>query len=326
MIQSICLILCLLGGNIFIRAQTPVAPSASAEVVLAPDWTMPVEEAKSVVALAVSPDGKFLAAVGDDDTVRVFQLETNRPAKLKYTLTGQGRMLPWVGFGGPHRIVSLWFDNSVKICDAASGDLLHSTGMLVGKNLRPAVAPNQPLLAAAETNQVTLWNCLSGELLQTFNVNDSAASALDFTPDGKFLVIGTFKGVVRVISVADWKLAQSVDLDTPVRALAVANNRIVVGYADGGLNLLNLTDEKPIPEVKGHRAGISALAFNPGGDWLASASVDGITRVWEGKTLKSRFRLAGSSVEVKTIVFNPNGRQVIAGDADGKLLSWTLPQ
>jgi WD40 repeat protein len=324
--KSLCLVLCLLAGGGLIRAQSPTASSTAVEVVLGPDWTMPVEEAKSIVSLAVSPDGKFLAAVGDDDTVRVYQEETNRSPNLKYTLTGQGQLSPWVGFGGPHRIVTLWFDNSVKICDAASGELLHSTGMPIGKTLRPAIAPNQPLLAAAETNQVTLWNCLSGELLQTFSVNDSAASALDFTPDGKFLIVGTFKGVIRVINVADRKQTQSVDLDTPVRALAVANNRIAVGYEDGNLNLLNLNDGKSIPEVKGHRTGVRALAFSPSGDWLASASLDGIARVWDGKTLKPRFRLAGSTVELKAMVFNPNGRQVIAGTADGKLSCWTLPQ
>lgn len=116
-----------------------------------------------------------------------------------------------------------------------------------------------------------------------------------FTPDGKLLVIGSYKGVVRVADVTARKVTRSIDLDTPVHALAASSNYIVVGYGDGSVAMLNLRDQESIPEAKEHHGAIRGLAFSHDGRRFASASADQAVMLWwDTETLKPLCALKGN--------------------------------
>lgn len=294
-----------------------------------PDIILFGEGAKPSSAIACSPDGRHLATDGTNNTVRVYDcewIENGLTTRLSHTLRGHTLPVMAVAFR-PSGLVSVSLDQTVKVWDTASGKLLHSVGLNLGRQFVPAIAPgNQPLLAEGTLNQVRLWNYRSGELLKTFQVNDSNVGALEFTPDGKLLVIGSTKGVVRIMDVSEWSITQSVDLDAPVRALAVSSNRVVVGYADGAMNLLNLEDRSSIPEIEGHQDKITAIAFSPKGDRFASGSMDGTIEVWDSQTLKRVDKLPGQGTEVPGMVFSRDGKKLIFGGPHGKMNCWALSQ
>jgi WD40 repeat protein len=163
-------------------------------------------------------------------------------------------------------------------------------------------------------------------LLHSFEANDSDVAALAFTPDGKLLVIGTTKGVVRVMDVATWKVTRAIDLDTPIYSLAASMSRVAVGYGDGTIALLNLDGEQTsVPEGKKQTERISALAFNANGDRFASASADGTIKIWETEGLKLICSLEGNRGQVRSVVFSPNGYQVTSGGVSGSITCWTVP-
>lgn len=322
----LCFFICL-GGAV---AQGQSAPRISntlppAEGIRKPDLGIPGAAAKAVSAIAYNPNGRYLAVAGSDNAVRVYEARPGGvlTSELSQTLVGHTAPVLAIVFKDISSLVSVSLDQTVRIWDVASGKLLHSAALRFGNKLIPALSPGkQPLLAGGMLNRVMLWDYQTGELLKTFEVNDSDVAALEFTPDGKLLVIGTSKGVVRLMDVATWKLTGIVDLDAPVHSLAVATNRILVGCADGTLLLLRMADQNSIPEVPGEGPG--AIAFSPNGDRFACGGGNGIIRVWDSGSLELLGELQRNTAEVCSIVFSPDGQDVVSSSANGEINCWSL--
>lgn len=325
--RVLCLLICM--GSVFAQGQS--APRISntlppSENIRKPDLTIPGAAAEAASAMAYDPNGRYLAVTGSNNAVRVFDARpgSGLTAELSQTLIGHTAPVLAIGFKDTNSLVSVSLDQTIKIWDVASGKLLHSAALRFGDRLIPTLSPGkQPLLAGGLLNRVMLWDYQTGELLKTFEVNDSDVAALAFTPDGKLLVIGTSKGVVRLMDVATWKLTGIVDLDAPVHSLAVATNRILVDCADGTLLLLRMADDQnSIPEVPGEGSG--AIAFSPNGDRFACGGANGIIRLWDSGSLKLLCQLQGDTAEVRSIAFSPDRQDMVSRSANGEINCWSL--
>ncbi len=73
----------------------------------------------------------------------------------------------------------------------------------------------------------------------------------------------------------------------------------------------------------GHSGPVTALAFSPAGDALASASDDGTVRLWNPATGRMRLRLDGGSA-LRTLAFSPDGGALAAGGDDHTIRIWNL--
>jgi len=71
-----------------------------------------------------------------------------------------------------------------------------------------------------------------------------------------------------------------------------------------------------------HSGMISALAFAPSGQLLASGSRDHSVRLWDLSTLQCIERLHGNSSEVWTLAFAADGQGMISGAKDGTIRLW----
>ena len=84
------------------------------------------------------------------------------------------------------------------------------------------------------------------------------------------------------------------------------------------MRLWDLPSGRELPSLKGHSQTVTSLGFFPGGDHLASASLDGTARIWnwpeEG--------LAASKVnQPPTIIPTPGDKlHALAIDQDGRFL------
>ena len=151
-------------------------------------------------------------------------------------------------------------------------------------------------------------------------------SHFQFTPDGKQLVIGTEKGVLRVMDVANRKVTRSIDLDSPVKSLAASAEKIAVGYSDGSVAILNFGDQSSVREVRKQNGSIDALAFSQKGDLFASGSADHTVEVWDAKARKPLCSLQGHGAAVVAVVFIADGQTMASMDADGVVNIWIPPK
>ena len=293
-----------------------------------PDLTIAGHDITGTGVIAYNPNGRFLAVSAGEKTIRIYDARPGDrvSAELSKTLTGHAAQILGLCFSDTNTLVSVSLDQTVKTWDVESGKLLHSADLPLGKQIKFAIAPrHQSIAADSSFGKARLWNYQTGEVLKTFEPNDSWVSALAFTPDGKLLVIGTDKGVVRVMDVATWKVTRTIDLDSPVRSLAASAEHILLGYGDGTVAMLNFADQPSVPEVRKQTAAINAVAFSPKGDQFASASADRTVKMWDTATLKLLCSMEGHPAAVLALIFSPNGHKIASIDADGNVNDWSAP-
>lgn len=311
------------------QSASPVSATHPPEQIQRPDFTITITNASAVVPeiIAYNPNGSCLA-VADGTTIQIYDTNVRGGSKpnLTRTLTGHAAQILGLAFSSTNTLVSVSVDQTAKIWDIETGRLLHTTKMRVGKQLCFAIAPGRMLAADTSFGRVRLWNFQTGEVLKSFEPGDSWASVLAFTPDEKSLVIGTEKGVLRVMDVATLAVARTIDLDSPIRALAASAEHIVVGYSDGTVARLNFGDQPSVPEVKKQKGAINALAFSPDGKQFASASADHSVKVWDSGTLNLLCSQEGHGAAVFAVAFSPDGKTMASMDSSGVVNFWTAPK
>jgi WD40 repeat protein len=258
----------------------------------------------AVFSVAFSPDGKTLASRSGDNTVRLWDLATGK----------EQRQFP-IG-DGPFFTREAWNGCANDRSVLFSPDGRH-VAALAGSGLR------------VWNPRAYIWDAASGRKEGEVRESRHTPLALGFSSDSQFLGVSAGEGV-RFCSVTT---REEVRLITPGGNYALAfspDGDMVAGGAGTGslglpdpLRLWNWKSGTLLRTYKPERSGISALAFSPGGHFLATGESSIRVRETSTFTAISSLLFGGDNLP-SSLAFAPSGWLLASAHEDGSVRLWDV--
>ncbi|MDQ1289251.1 MAG: hypothetical protein QG622_2817, partial [Actinomycetota bacterium] len=259
-----------------------------------------VEGPGGAAVVAVSANGRVLAAAGADGGLRLWTLAGgDDPAVTKAgAVSGaEGKAL---------RTVALNPEGTVMVAAGAGG-------VLYGWDLRTPEHPRR---------------------LPQAPLSKASILGLTFSGDGRTLAVATGDGRVILYDVrpgggnatltAIGRPLAGTFRGSPVRAVALSpDGRTLAAAADTGrTQLWSLADRaRPRPVAAQPPTGaVTSLTFSPDGRRVAAGSKDQVAYVWQvARPGTAPLRFEGAESPVSAVAFSPDGARLAVGGADGRL-------
>ncbi|MFN3393367.1 MAG: hypothetical protein ACK41G_03745 [Candidatus Thermochlorobacter sp.] len=294
----------------------------------------------SIKGIAFSPDGKWLAAVGSDETMRVWSLTSGKEAYLFKAARGKQQT---VAFSPDSKLIAtgtefetiLWSMESgkqVKILSrrkspqAATAVAFSPDGKMLatsGYDYKPDPATEQRGTASYTTGYtLKLWDIQSGDDVQTLKLL-SQHDAVAFSPDGTML----FDEAGKIWSAETGQELMQVkpfEYRTAL-SMAVSPNGELVAYGDkGSIWVWSVGERKEKVRLQASSAAeFIALAFSRDGKTLASGGTnDERVQLWNLEQGIIEKRLLTKAGRATTLAFSPDGTVLASGHADGNIKLW----
>jgi WD40 repeat protein len=287
-----------------------------------------------VVAVAVSPDGRRLAAGLNDRSVRIWDAESG--AELR-RIGGLERDAACLAFSPDGRTLAsgeggaepgdTWDvgDGCIALRDVATGRELRRWGAHRWCVRGLAFSPDGRTLASGgEEDVVRLWDAATGREVHPDPGHRGAIRAIAFAPDGRTVATAGFDGTLRVWDPAGGaELRRAAAGRSPLSFLAFSADGALL--ASSGPDSLRLWEPATLREVRrfGSTAGRNdRAALSPDGRILASMA-DGGVRLWETATGNPRAFLGGAEDEFACDpVFLGDGSIIAARDRGTSIRLW----
>jgi dipeptidyl aminopeptidase/acylaminoacyl peptidase len=145
--------------------------------------------------VALSPDGRLMATVAWDRTLRLWDLDTGKARVLPVEqdecveFSPDGRLLVVAGHGG----------NGVALWDPAAGTELRRIAPHLKSVQLALFSPDGRTLATGHEDMVYLWELATGQERAHFQeVKGNTIHALAFRPDGQAVASGSLNGTTMV--------------------------------------------------------------------------------------------------------------------------------
>lgn len=280
-----------------------------------------------VAAIAISPDGKYLATGSADHLVRIWEVGVpDRPIRV---LQGHDDQINSLAFSPDGRhLASASFDQSVRLWPLQVDD---SHRQLVGHD-RPvwsvAARPDgQQIASASADRRVILWDAATGTIQHRLEGHRLPVTTVLYSPDGETVVSGGGDKVLKVWQsrTGAWQRDLS-GHDGAILAAAFTpdGNHLLSGSADKTVRVWSITTGEGFV-LGGHRSAVSSIAVRPDGKVAAVGCVDGGVVLWNLETKQQLGSFSAHQEGVSSLAYTPDGRLLISGGTDRLVMVWEFP-
>jgi WD40 repeat protein/tRNA A-37 threonylcarbamoyl transferase component Bud32 len=148
-----------------------------------------------------------------------------------------------------------------------------------------------------------------------------------FSPDRRFLAIGSADTMIRLWRVGDVKMVQTLKgHNDTVMSLAFHPNgqTLVSSGADSTIHVWAVDSGERVQTLSDHASTIWSMAFSPDGRVLASGSGDNTIKLWRTEDYSLLRTLTRHNESALSVAFSPDGQVLATGCGDSKIRLWRV--
>jgi len=274
--------------------------------------------------VALSPDGKLLAAAVQNGSIYVFSTSTSALRILR----GYSDQATDVAFSSDGKLLaSAGLDGEIRLWDVATGATKGVLGRHRGAAGGLAFGTRGRLVSVGRLDgELKIWDVVGNKLVRTLIAGDGAHGAT-WSPDGTTIYASCRDKLVR-----RWNVENGDELpalsgnEDAVRAVAVSPDGALVASAgaDRTVRLWRSATGELTSTLQGHGGRVADVSFSADGTRLASASYDGTIRLWDPATGRLARILAAHEGGVAAARFGAKGSLLASGGFDKAVQLWDI--
>jgi WD40 repeat protein/serine/threonine protein kinase len=285
----------------------------------------------SAHSVAYSPDGKVLAVAG---TVQEFVDIWDVPGRtrIKPLQPNEGSL---VAFSPRRDLLATDAGKQIRLWRTGTWDLVAQLALSGDVRVLKFSPDGARLASLSDPGEVIVWDVDQRAEVRRIPVRlvGTFIGALDFSPDGKALVIGDAGHRLAVVTLA----GGTADVNIPeahsegITAVAWSPSGSVIasggGFSPGPIKLWDAASGESLGPMEGDTTFVCELIFSADGLWLYSASGDQTIRIWDVAQRRCLATLRGSNHEVYGLALSPDGATLASACKDGVVAFWSaLPR
>ena len=288
---------------------------------------------QSVDTLAISPDGRFLAAGGQSGTVWIWSLGSAEP-ELVSTLDNPRVWIDQLHWHPVRAELAFSLGHYVQVWDAIAPGVITTLDFEASSVLDMTWNPDGDFLLASGNQGVKVWVREDWDADPRMIETGAPCGAIAWSPNGQYLASGNndctllvwewgnahpwrMRGFPGKVQELVWSMPTT-KVGAPMLA-SMSADRIITWSKDEDAKVG--WNAQPL---EAHTDRVTAIAFQPNSFVLASAAEDGQVYLWKanGKSAKAVQCLQGADEGFSCLSWHPQGKMLAAGGAEGEIVVW----
>lgn len=278
----------------------------------------------SVLAVAVTRDGKHIVSGSSDNTVRIWDAEKGAEVRVLKGHTGSVYGVALMPDG--KRIASVSWDDTLRIWDAEKGiELAVLKGHTDDINTVAISADGTWIATGADDGTIRIWDGVAGKELRKLEGHSGTVYAVAFSPDGTRVVSGASDRTIRTWDAATGAELRKLEGHTgSVRSVALTpdGTRIVSGGGDRTIRIWDAATGTEQRKMETQTSEVRSVAVAPDGKRIVSASADRTIRIWDVATGAEIRKIEGHSNAVNSVALAADGSWIVTGSEDRTVRTW----
>ncbi len=303
-----------------------------------------------------------VATFSEDRTVRVWDMSSFSPREIMVLRGHKGGVFAGDFSSDGVSMVTASRDGYVLVWHLGPSQELF-TQVLGERVYAVDISPDSQTIVSGQRaekwEQAAVWSMETGTVLFELEPHNNAVEAVEYSPDGQFILTGSRDGYARVFAARDGALLLEVFHPAFVCLPETAQQCYIYGIAwspdgtrfatggrDGRLVVWHAITGAPLLTLDPGLGSVADVDFSHDGQWLASGHARGFVALWDAQAgqrlitverfslrdlsqqaMTDRARLTTLEAQrdvVEAVDFSPDDKRLITASADGSVYIWDI--